>query len=69
MQDTEGMKMSFIDVVIPAIVGVVVLVWPQALFYGSRSTPDEKKIRMIRGGGVLLIVVAAIYLMIKIAGA
>src|SRR5438876_6012319 len=38
-----GMKMSFIDVAIPAIIGLVALVRPQIMFYGSRATPDEKK--------------------------
>jgi VIT1/CCC1 family predicted Fe2+/Mn2+ transporter len=63
-----GDKMSFIDVAIPALIGLAALVWPQVMFYGSRVTPDEKKIRLIRGGGVLLLVAAAIYLVIKLAG-
>jgi hypothetical protein len=61
------MTMSYIDVAIPAIIGVVALVWPQAMFYGSRATPDEKKIRLIRGAGMVLLVVAIIYLGIKLA--
>jgi hypothetical protein len=61
--------MSFIDVAIPAIIGLVALVWPQAMFYGSRATPDDKKIRVIRGVGVVLLVVAVIYLGIKLAAA
>lgn len=65
----EGMNMSFIDVAIPAIIGVVALVWPQAVFYGSRASPDDKKIRLIRGVGALLLVVAAVYLGIKLAAA
>jgi hypothetical protein len=61
--------MSFIDVAIPAIIGFVALAWPRAMFYGSRAAPDEKKIRLIRGGGVVLLVVAAIYLVVKLASA
>jgi hypothetical protein len=61
--------MSFIDVAIPGIVGLVALVWPQLMFYGSRATADEKKIRLIRIIGVVLLVVAAIYLVIKLVGA
>ena len=61
--------MSYIDVAIPATIGFVALVWPNAVFYGSRATPDEKKIRLIRGGGVALLVAAAIYQMVKLAGA
>lgn len=61
--------MSFIDVMIPAVVGLVALAWPTALFYGSRATPDAKKIRLIRGGGIVLLAAAALYLAIKLAGA
>jgi hypothetical protein len=62
------MKMSFVDVAIPAFFGFVALVWPQAMFIGSSAIPDAKKLRMIRGGGVLLLIAAAIYLAIKLAG-
>ena len=61
--------MSFIDVAIPAIIGFVALLRPQIVFYGSRATPDEKKIRLVRGIGVVLLVVAIIYLGIKLAAA
>lgn len=37
--------MSFIDVLIPAIIGIVVLLWPKVLFVGSRATPTEQKLR------------------------
>jgi len=60
--------MSFIDVAIPAVIGLVALVWPHAMFYGSRTTPDEKKIRLIRGAGMVLLLAAAVYLVIKLAG-
>lgn len=61
--------MSFIDVAIPAVIGLVALVWPQAVFYGSRASPDDKKLRLIRGVGLALLVVAAIYLVVKLAAA
>ncbi len=61
--------MSYIDVVIPAIVGLVALAWPTAMFYGSRATPDAKKIRLIRAAGVVLLAAAAVYLAIRLAGA
>jgi hypothetical protein len=59
--------MSFIDVAIPAIIGLVALVRPQIMFYGSRVTPTEMKIRLIRGVGVILLAAALIYLGIKFA--
>lgn len=61
--------MSYIDVAIPAIIGFVALVWPNVMFAGSSATPDPKKIRLIRGGGVALLAAAAVYLIIKLAGA
>jgi len=61
--------MSFIDVAIPAIIGLVALVRPQIMFYGSRATPNEKKIRIFRSVGVILLAAAAIYLVIKLAAA
>ena len=61
--------MSYIDVVIPATVGLVALAWPTAMFYGSRATPDAKKICLIRAAGVVLLAGAAVYLAIRLAGA
>ena len=61
--------MSLVDVVIPGIIGFVLLAWPQAMFAGSRATPDAAKIRTLRIGGALLLVAAAIYLAVKLVGA
>jgi hypothetical protein len=61
--------MSYIDVAIPTIIGLVALVRPQLMFYGSGATADEKKIRMMRSIGVVLLIAAAIYLGIKLAAA
>lgn len=60
--------MSFIDVAIPGIIGLVLLVWPQSMFAGARVSPDPKKIRLLRNAGALLLVVAAVYLLIRLAG-
>jgi hypothetical protein len=61
--------MSYIDVAIPAIIGFVALVWPNVMFAGSSATPEARKIRLIRGAGVALLAAAAVYLIIKLAGA
>ena len=61
--------MSFIDVAIPGIVGFVLLVWPQAMFAGSKVSPDAGKIRTMRIVGALLLVAAALYFGVKVAGA
>ena len=60
--------MSFVDVAIPTIIGLVALVRPQIMFSGSRPTPNEK-IRVIRGVGLILLAAALIYLCIKLAAA
>jgi hypothetical protein len=67
--ERKDITMSFIDVAIPAVIGLVALVWPNAMFAGSSATPDAKKIRLIRGVGVALLVAAAIYLVVKLAAA
>ncbi|MGC2047461.1 MAG: hypothetical protein WA635_02450 [Gallionella sp.] len=61
--------MTYIDLVIPGVAGLLLLVWPQAMFMGSRAKPGAKKIRLLRGLGVVLLLVAAIYLVIKLGGA
>lgn len=61
--------MSFIDVAIPGIIGFVLLMWPQSMFVGSRATPDPQKLRLLRRIGVALLVVAVIYLVIRLFGA
>lgn len=60
--------MSFIDVAIPGVVGLLLVVWPQAMFVGSRVVPDAKKLRLLRAAGAALLLAAAIYLLIKLAG-
>ena len=66
---TGERPLSFVDVAIPGIIGLVLVVWPQAMFAGSKVTPDAGKIRTMRIAGVLLLVAAAIYLVIKLVGA
>lgn len=61
--------MSFIDVAIPGIMGLVLLIWPQSMFVGAQVRPDVKKIRLLRGAGALLLLVAAVYLAMRLAGA
>ena len=60
--------MSFIDVAIPGLIGLVLLMWPQAMFAGSKVTPDAGKVRAMRIAGSLLLGAAAIYLAIKLSG-
>ena len=60
--------MSWIDVAIPGIIGLVVFLWPQAIFLGSRVVPTEQKLRFLRRSGVLLLLVAALFFVIKLVG-
>ena len=61
--------MSYVDVAIPGLIGLVMVVWPRSIFVGSRVTPDPKKVRLIRGLGAVLLLVAIIYQGIRLAGA
>ena len=57
--------MSYIDVAIPAIAGMLALARPEIFL---RKPPDMRKLRLIRLFGVLLLVVAAVYLVLRLAG-
>jgi len=61
--------MTYIDLLIPGVAGLLLLVWPQAMFMGSRVKPDAKKIGLLRGLGAVLLLVALIYLVVKLGGA
>ncbi len=61
--------MSYIDVAIPGIIGLVLLLSPQSFFIGSRVNPEPKKIRFLRNLGIALLVLATLYLAIKLLGA
>lgn len=58
--------MSLIDVAIPGMIGLLLLLWPQSIFMGSRVTPDAKKIRLVRTAGILLVLVATAYVAIAL---
>jgi hypothetical protein len=57
--------MTYIDVAIPAIAGLIALAWPHAFL---PKPPDAGKVRLVRLGGVALVVVAAGYLAMRLAG-
>jgi|RhiMetdeSRZDD1v2_1073273.scaffolds.fasta_scaffold356285_2 hypothetical protein len=57
--------MSYIDVAIPAIAGILALARPE-MFLGK--LPDMRKVRLVRLFGVLLLAVAALYLVVRLAG-
>ena len=61
--------MSVIDIAIPAAVGLLLIAWPQCVFLGSKVTSDPKKIRLMRGLGAVLLLVAALFQGIRLAGA
>jgi hypothetical protein len=57
--------MSYIDVAIPAIAGLLALAWPELLLGKS---PDMRKLRLVRLFGVFLLIAAAVYLALRLAG-
>jgi hypothetical protein len=66
----EGTTVGWIDVAIPGGIGLLMILAP-GLFARSTgdATKDANKATNVRGGGALLLVVAAIYLFIKCASA
>lgn len=61
--------MSGIDIAVPAVIGLLLLAWPQCAFLGSKVTPDAKKIRLMRGFGLVLLLVAGLFQGLRIAAA
>jgi hypothetical protein len=57
--------MSYIDVAIPAIAGTLALARPEMFL---RKPPDMRKLRLVRLFGMLLLLVAALYLAVRLAG-
>lgn len=56
--------MSLIDVAIPGAIGLLLLLWPQAMFLGAATRPDPGRIRILRLAGGLLVGAALVYLAI-----
>jgi hypothetical protein len=58
--------MSFIDAAIPAAFGLLLVIWPRLVFFGSRVIPDESKIRLVRRLGGVLLFIAGVFLVISL---
>ena len=56
-----GSAMEYIDVTIPAIIGLLAILRPQVAFVGSRASPDERRLRLMRRVGVALLAVSGLY--------
>jgi hypothetical protein len=59
------MTMSYIDVAIPAIAGMLALARPQMFF---STPPDMRRLWLVRFFGALLLVVAGVYLAVRLVG-
>lgn len=59
--------MSFIDVGIPRVIGLILLIRPQVMF--GEAASESGKVRALRIVGALLTLVAGIYLSIKVVAA
>ena len=57
--------MSYIDVAIPGIVGLLAFAWPKMFL---RKPAEEHKARRVRLFGLLFLVIAAAYLAMRLAG-
>jgi hypothetical protein len=60
--------MSLIDAAIPGLFGLLLLLWPRLVFVGSKVTPDEGRIRLIRRLGGLLLLIAGAFATIHFLG-
>ena len=63
--DRGGMMTPYIDVAIPAIAGFLALARPEVFL---RAWPDMRRLRVVRLFGVLLLIVAALYLAVRLMG-
>lgn len=57
-----------LDAAIPGVMGLVLLLWPQAMFIGSKVTPDPRRIRTLRILGTVLLAVAVVYVAVDLVG-
>jgi len=64
----ERAPMSVIDIAIPAVIGLLLIAWPQCVFLGSKVTPDARKIRRMRAFGLVLLLIASLFQGIRLAG-
>ena len=58
--------MSWIDIAIPGVVGLILMIWPQSMFIGARVSPDEKRIRLLKKCGMALLGIAGVFLVVKL---
>lgn len=61
--------MPFADVAIPGIIGLVLFLWPQSMFFWSRLNLAQKEIRLLRLMGGVLVLIAVIHLVNDLVGA
>ncbi len=47
---------------------MILMIWPASMFIGAHVSPDETKIRRLRKFGVALILIAAVFLVVKLVG-
>jgi len=59
-------QVSIVEATIPGVIGFIATLWPQVFFVGSSATATPQKLRWIRRAGVLLLLVAALYLTLSL---
>lgn len=59
--------MTFNEVAIPGIIGLMLLLWPESMFIWSRVKLGTKEIWLLRLMGSVLVLIAAIHLAITIS--
>jgi len=58
--------MSWIDIAIPGVVGLILIFRPESMFIGAKVEPDAKRIRLLKKCGVGLVAIAGIFLIVTL---
>lgn len=59
--------MTLFDVVIPGSIGLLLFIWPKSMFLGARVVLGKQEVQLLRLMGLVLIVMAVVYLVIILA--
>lgn len=59
--------MTLFDVVIPGSIGLLLFIWPNSMFLGARVVLGKQEAQLLRLMGLVLIVMAVVYLVIILA--
>ena len=53
--------MNYVDILILAVAGLSLILFPKAMFLGSKAVPTKEKVRLFRLVGAFLVLIAVFY--------